>query len=73
MDFGSGAFDAAYSFASGLEQGAGTNPEELLGAAHAGCFDMALSLVLGQAGFEPEYIEATARCCVRATFAWSLS
>jgi lipoyl-dependent peroxiredoxin len=64
MDFGSGAFTGAYSFASRFENGAGTNPEELLGAAHAGCFAMALSLVLGQAGFEPEYVDATAHVTV---------
>ena len=51
LDFGNGAFKGAYSFASRFENGKGTNPEELLGAAHAGCFAMALSLVLGMAGF----------------------
>lgn len=64
MEFGSGVFTGAYSFASRFEDGAGTNPEELLGAAHAGCFAMALSLVLGQAGFEPEYVDATAHITV---------
>jgi osmotically inducible protein OsmC len=64
MDFGSGAFTGAYSFASRFEDGAGTNPEELLGAAHAGCFAMALSLVLGQAGFEAEYVDATAHVTI---------
>ena len=64
VDFGNGAFKEAYSFASRFEQGAGTNPEELLGAAHAGCFAMALSLVLGKAGFEPDYIDATAHVTV---------
>lgn len=64
VDFGGGAFAGAYSFASRFEDGAGTNPEELLGAAHAGCFAMALSLVLGQAGFEPEYVDATAHVTV---------
>ena len=44
VDVGSGAFKGAYSFASRFEEGPGTNPEELLGAAHAGCFAMALSL-----------------------------
>ena len=42
VDFGNGKFKGAYSFASRFEEGAGTNPEELLGAAHAGCFAMAL-------------------------------
>jgi lipoyl-dependent peroxiredoxin len=48
-----------YSFKSRFEQGTGTNPEELLAAAHAGCFTMALSLVLGQAGLEPQSLETT--------------
>jgi len=64
IDFGSGAFTGAYSFASRFEDNAGTNPEELLGAAHAGCFAMALSLVLGQAGFTPEYVDATAHVTI---------
>ena len=64
VDLGSGAFKGAYSFASRFEEGPGTNPEELLGAAHAGCFAMALSLVLGQAGFKPEYVDATAHVTV---------
>jgi len=49
-----------YSFKSRFESGTGTNPEELIGAAHAGCFAMALSLELGKAGFTPESLEATA-------------
>ena len=64
VEFGNGAFEAPYSFASRFESGAGTNPEELLGAAHAGCFAMALSLVLGKAGFEPDYVDATAHVTV---------
>jgi osmotically inducible protein OsmC len=64
VEFGNGLFKGAYSFASRFEEGAGTNPEELLGAAHASCFAMALSLVLGQAGFEPEYVDATAHVTV---------
>lgn len=64
IDFGSGAFKGAYSFGSRFEQGTGTNPEELLGAAHAGCFAMALSLILGQAGFTPKYIDATANVTI---------
>jgi len=60
MAFGSGAFEGAYSFSSRFENGAGTNPEELIGAAHAGCFSMAFSLFLEQAGFTPEYIRTTA-------------
>jgi osmotically inducible protein OsmC len=49
-----------YSFGSRFENGAGTNPEELVAAAHAGCFAMALSAELGGAGFKPERLEATA-------------
>jgi osmotically inducible protein OsmC len=64
VDFGSGAFKGAYSFGSRFADGAGTNPEELLGAAHAGCFAMALSLILGDAGFTPEDIDATAHVTV---------
>ena len=60
IELGSGVFKGAYSFASRFEGGAGTNPEELLGAAHAGCFAMALSLVLGEAGFTPDYVDVTA-------------
>jgi lipoyl-dependent peroxiredoxin len=52
--------NAPYGFKSRFESGKGTNPEELLGAAHAGCFSMALSLMLGQAGMTAEKIETTA-------------
>src|SRR6185369_6579488 len=60
MNLGSGAFDGPYTFASRFEDGKLTNPEELLGAAHAGCFSMALSLGLGKAGFAPQRIDTTA-------------
>jgi osmotically inducible protein OsmC len=60
MTFGSGAFDGAYSFASRFEEGTGTNPEELLGAAHAGCFSMAFSGGLTRAGFTPTSIATQA-------------
>jgi lipoyl-dependent peroxiredoxin len=60
MRLGSGAFEGAYSFSSRFEDGTGTNPEELLGAAHAGCFSMALSLGLEQAGHPPTSVETTA-------------
>ena len=60
MAFGSGAFEGAYSFQSRFEEGTGTNPEELIGAAHAGCFSMALSGELGRAGHDPESIETEA-------------
>lgn len=49
-----------YSFATRFENGAGTNPEELIGAAHAGCFSMALSAALTKAGFTAESITTTA-------------
>lgn len=48
-----------YSYNSRFEEGVGTNPEELIGAAHAGCFSMKLSFVLGAAGFTPESIETS--------------
>jgi lipoyl-dependent peroxiredoxin len=58
---GSGVLkDAPYGFNARFEDGPGTNPEELLGAAHAGCFSMALSLQLGEAGMVPQSIETTA-------------
>ena len=61
MAFGSGAFEGPYSFKSRMEEGPGTNPEELIGAAHAGCFSMALSVVLGAEGHEPESIKTDAK------------
>jgi osmotically inducible protein OsmC len=60
MAFGGGAFEGAYSFASRFEEGEGTNPEELIAAAHAGCFSMFLANVLSQAGHEPESVKSTA-------------
>jgi osmotically inducible protein OsmC len=62
MSLGSGAYQGAYSFSSRFEEGKGTNPEELIAAAHAGCFSMALSAALGRAGFQPERVETEARC-----------
>lgn len=61
VETGSGALRAAYSFRSRFEEGKGTNPEELLGAAHAGCFAMALTYTLEQAGFKPGYVDAVAQ------------
>ena len=52
--------EAPYGFKSRFENGKGTNPEELIGAAHAGCFSMALSLMLGEAGMTPERIDTQA-------------
>jgi len=60
MKFGSGAFDGPFSFQSRMADGKGTNPEELLAAAHAGCFSMALSAQLTQAGITPTRIHTTA-------------
>lgn len=57
---GSGAFQGQYSFQSRFESGQGTNPEELIGGAHAACFSMALAHGLEQAGFQPKTIETTA-------------
>ena len=61
MKVGSGAFEGPFSFATRFEEEPGTNPEELIGAAHAGCFSMALSGDLGKAGFTPESVITNAR------------
>jgi osmotically inducible protein OsmC len=61
MKLGSGAFEGKYSFPSRFESGPGTNPEELIGAAHAGCFSMALSAGLGTSGFTPTSIRTSAK------------
>jgi osmotically inducible protein OsmC len=61
MKLGSGAFEGRYSFGSRFEEAAGTNPEELIGAAHAGCFSMALSGGLGRAGFTPKRVATVAK------------
>ena len=60
VKFGSGAYEGPYSFKSRFESGTGTNPEELIAAAHAGCFSMALSAALGGAGHPPTRIHTTA-------------
>ena len=60
MRFGGGAFEGQYSFSSRFEEGAGTNPEELIAAAHAGCFSMALSNGLAKAGHPPTRVDTTA-------------
>lgn len=60
MKLGSGAFEGAYSFKSRFENGGGTNPEELIGAAEAGCFSMALSANLEKAGHPAKRISSTA-------------
>lgn len=56
MKLGSGAFEGSFSFPSRFEDGPGTNPEELIGAAHAGCFSMALSHMLSEAGHIPDVV-----------------
>ena len=62
LKVGSGAFKGPYSFKSRFEEGqAATNPEELLGAAHAGCFTMALTAQLSRAGIKPKRIHTEAR------------
>ena len=60
MRMASGAYEGPYSFQSRFEEGEGTNPEELIAAAHAGCFSMALSAELGKAGITPESVETEA-------------
>jgi osmotically inducible protein OsmC len=62
---GESAWTGNYSFKSRFEDGEGTNPEELLAASHAGCFTMALSLILGNDGHEPEELKTTARAELR--------
>ncbi len=59
--------DAQYSFGTRFENGIGTNPEELIGAAHAGCFSMALSGQLGSANLVPESIKTTATVTMEKT------
>lgn len=61
MRFGHGAFEGAYSAGSRFAEASGTNPEELIAAAHAGCFSMALSADLAGEGFTPERVQTTAR------------
>ncbi len=60
MALGSGAWEGPFSFGTRFEEQPGTNPEELVGAAHAGCFSMAFSGDLGRAGYTPESIQTTA-------------
>jgi osmotically inducible protein OsmC len=61
MAFGSGAFEGQFSYSSRFEEGTGTNPEELIGAAHSGCFSMSLANILATAGHDPQRVETTAR------------
>ncbi len=61
MELGSGAYRGGYSFGSRFEEAGGTNPEELIGAAHAGCYSMALSAGLEKAGHEPRRVHTEAK------------
>jgi osmotically inducible protein OsmC len=61
MRIGTGGFEVDYSFPSRFDNGIGTNPEELLGAAHAGCYSMALSQLIAKAGFTPKNIHTRAK------------
>jgi osmotically inducible protein OsmC len=69
LRLGSGVFEGAYSFPSRFENGPGTNPEELIAAAHAGCFSMALSAILGNANHIATSINTVARVHLGATAA----
>jgi lipoyl-dependent peroxiredoxin len=60
MRMAGGAYEGPYSFQSRFQEGDGTNPEELIAAAHAGCYSMALSADLGRAGYQTETVETTA-------------
>ena len=61
MKMASGAYEGPYSFGSRFEEATGTNPEELIAAAHAGCFSMALSATLGKSDFTPTRIATSAK------------
>jgi lipoyl-dependent peroxiredoxin len=61
IKLGSGAFQGSYSFGTRFENAPGTNPEELIGAAHAGCYSMAFSAGLGKAGYTPKRVHTTAK------------
>lgn len=67
MRMGGGAWEGPYSFTSRFEEGTGTNPEELIAAAHAGCFSMALSGALGRAGHPPQSVATTAKVHINRT------
>lgn len=67
VDTGTKSLDGTYSAASRFGDGKGTNPEELIAAAHASCFSMALTLIISQAGAEPESVETDASVYLRRT------
>ena len=64
VELGSGRLEAPYTFASRFESAEGTNPEELIGAAHAGCFAQYLALLLEKEGYDPESIDAEAHVTI---------
>jgi lipoyl-dependent peroxiredoxin len=64
---GKGGYEGNYSFKSRFEEGEGTNPEELIGAAHAGCFSMFLSKVIADAGYTPDSVNTTAKVHLEKT------
>lgn len=66
LKVGSGAFEGSYTWASRFAEAPGTNPEELIGAAHAGCFSMFLSGLLTKAGYAPTRIQTTAKVHLEA-------
>jgi osmotically inducible protein OsmC len=66
LKLGSGVYEGPYTYASRFEDAPGTNPEELIGAAHAGCYSMFLSAVLSRAGFTPTRIHTTAKVHLEA-------
>ena len=65
LSVGDGAWEGDYSFASRFEEGEGTNPEELIAAAHAACFSMALSNMMAGEGHEPKSVKTTAKVHLR--------
>ena len=65
LTVGDGVFTGSYSFSSRFEEGDGTNPEELIAAAHAGCFTMALSSALAEHGHDPEWVRTVATVQLR--------
>src|SRR5918996_1655086 len=65
LTVGDGVFEGAYSFSSRFEEGEGTNPEELIAAAHAACFTMAFSNILAQHGHAPESVRTVAKVHLR--------
>lgn len=67
MQFESGSYEGEYTFASRFDNGEGTNPEELIGAAHAGCYSMALSNELAEAGHDPQSVDARAEVTFEVT------